>query len=180
MALVGLGGIGKTQIALQFAFLLRRNKPDYSIFWLPAFSMASFEQECTKLVKTLGIRCSEDEDVREAVRRYLDSEDSGNWVLIVDNADDIDVFRRSTPSGEGILAFLPSNNDKGYIILTTRSKEVAVVLAKKEVVKLPQMGLKEASDLLEKSLIDADGPRNSKALTKLLDAFSCYPLAITT
>ncbi|KAF4950439.1 hypothetical protein FSARC_13197 [Fusarium sarcochroum] len=179
VALLGLGGIGKTQIALQFAFLLKQNKPDYSIFWLPAYSMASFEQECAKFVKTLGIRCSDGEDAREVVRQYLNSEDSGSWFLIVDNADDINVFRRSTTSGGGILAFLPTNNDNGCILLTTRSKEVAVALARKEIMKLPHMGFEDASDLLEKSLIDDNGPRNDQAVAKLLNALSFHPLAIS-
>ncbi|KAH7460536.1 hypothetical protein FOMA001_g19548 [Fusarium oxysporum f. sp. matthiolae] len=182
IALVGLGGIGKTQIALHLAFWVKKTKPDYSVFWMPAFSMASFEQECVKLVKTLGIRWSEGDDAREVVRQHLSSGVSGKWFLIVDNADDMNLLRRSTHPGGGILDFLPSNAG-GRILLTTRSKQVAVASAGNEVVKLPQMGLKEASGLLKKSLIDEGGPRHDElhddeTVTKLIEILTFLPLAI--
>jgi CO dehydrogenase nickel-insertion accessory protein CooC1 len=43
MAVVGLGGIGKTQVALEFAQSVKKEKPEYSIFWVPALSLESFE-----------------------------------------------------------------------------------------------------------------------------------------
>ncbi|KAF5638937.1 hypothetical protein F25303_7511 [Fusarium sp. NRRL 25303] len=51
VALVGLGGIGKTQIALQLAFLVKKTKPDYSVFWMPALSMAGFEKAASVAAK---------------------------------------------------------------------------------------------------------------------------------
>ncbi|RQM05141.1 hypothetical protein DH86_00003147 [Scytalidium sp. 3C] len=42
-AIVGLGGIGKTQVALQFAYWVKENRPEYSIFWIPAISKAAYE-----------------------------------------------------------------------------------------------------------------------------------------
>jgi KaiC/GvpD/RAD55 family RecA-like ATPase len=44
MSIVGLGGTGKTQVALQFAYAVKESQPEWSIFWLPAVSMESFEQ----------------------------------------------------------------------------------------------------------------------------------------
>ncbi|EXM13838.1 hypothetical protein FOTG_17727 [Fusarium oxysporum f. sp. vasinfectum 25433] len=177
VALVGLGGIGKTQIALQLAFWVKENKQDYSVFWMPALSMAGFEQECMKLVKTLGIRCSEGEDAKDAVRQHLSSKDAGSWFLVVDNADDAEIFHKSTHTGGGILNFLPSS-DNGRTLFTTRSKQVAIAAAKTAIEKLPQMHPEEAIDLLKRSLIDKDGLDDSESVSQLLDALTCLPLAI--
>lgn len=41
-AIVGLGGVGKTQIALVAAFRVREKHPDCSVFWVPALDAISF------------------------------------------------------------------------------------------------------------------------------------------
>src|ERR1700733_13390795 len=51
IALVGLGGIGKTQIAVEFAYRVKAGWPKYSIFWMPALSMESMEQACGDIAK---------------------------------------------------------------------------------------------------------------------------------
>ncbi|RKK79600.1 hypothetical protein BFJ71_g16159 [Fusarium oxysporum] len=177
VALVGLGGLGKTQIALQLAFWVRENKPDYSVFWMPALSMADFEQECVKLVRALGIRCSEGEDAKDAVRQYLCSKDAGSWFLVVDNADDVEILHKSTHPGGGILDFLPSS-DNGRTLFTTRSRKVASVVAKTTVETLLPMHPEEATGLLEKSLIDKEELKDIENVSQLLDALTYLPLAI--
>ncbi|KAL9560712.1 hypothetical protein ACKAV7_015029 [Fusarium commune] len=177
VALVGLGGLGKTQIALQLAFWVKENKPDYSVFWMPAFSMAGFEQECVKLVRALGIRCPEGEDAKDVVRQHLSSKDAGSWFLVVDNADDVEIFHKSTHSGSGILDFLPSS-DNGRTLFTTRSRKVASVAAKTMVETLLQMHPEEATGLLKKSLINKDELEDIENVSRLLDALTYLPLAI--
>jgi Cdc6-like AAA superfamily ATPase len=51
----GLGGIGKTQVALQFAYSVKEDYPEFSIFWVQALSMETFEQGCMEMAKALGI-----------------------------------------------------------------------------------------------------------------------------
>ncbi|KAF4339610.1 Nephrocystin-3 [Fusarium beomiforme] len=183
VALVGLGGIGKTRIALRLAFWAKENKPCYSIFWMSALSMASFKQDCMNLAKSLGIECSQDDDEREIIKQHLSSRNIGKWFLVIDNADDVEILCRSEHDDKGILDFLPTNRD-GRILLTTRSNQIAVTAARNKVVKLLQMSLEEASELLKKSLIDDEsGLRNDELcdkeiVEKLLKALTCLPLAI--
>ncbi|KAK3934880.1 hypothetical protein QBC46DRAFT_272934, partial [Diplogelasinospora grovesii] len=56
VALVGLGGVGKTQVALELAYWARENHPEHSIFWVPALSGATFEQAYAEIAKKLAIR----------------------------------------------------------------------------------------------------------------------------
>ncbi|KAG9494769.1 hypothetical protein J7337_013908 [Fusarium musae] len=181
VALVGLGGAGKTQVALHMAYWAKRHEEDCSVFWIPAFSMAGFEQECVKLVKKLDISCSEGEDPKEVVKRHLSSGKVKRWFMVVDNADDIDILRFSRSSDKGIFSFLP-HHDNGRILITTRSREVAFAM-KIQVVELMQMDPKEASDLLRTLLDNENGSRDDelrddKTLTTLLEGLTYLPLAI--
>ncbi|KAL6410643.1 Nephrocystin-3 [Ilyonectria robusta] len=178
VALVGLGGMGKTQVALHLAHWVKHNHPDHSVFWMPAFSMASFEQACTELVKKLNIQCTEEkEDAKELVRQHLSSQDLGSWLLIVDNADDIEILDGLEQRPSGILDFLPQSN-YGRILFTTRSQEVAVVAAKTKVVRLSEMSWQEATSFLEKSLLQQDPLQNNGLVAELLEKLTYLPLAI--
>ncbi|ORY62365.1 uncharacterized protein BCR38DRAFT_517816 [Pseudomassariella vexata] len=126
VALVGLGGIGKTQVALQFAYWMKKNKPEYSIFWVSALSNDTFEQSYAEIARELDIRTNADEkDLKELVCRHLSSEAAGRWLFVLDNADDIDVLFGSSHKLGGIHAHIPEN-ENGLILLTTRSKEAAL------------------------------------------------------
>jgi len=119
MAIAGLGGVGKTQVALEFAYAVKKTQLEYSVFWMPALSMESFEQACAQIARILGIsQAAEDkEDVKELVRRYLSSERAGQWLLIVDNADDMEIVTGSKQV-RGIADYLPHSNE-GLVLFTT-------------------------------------------------------------
>ena len=78
LALFGLGGIGKTQVALQLARWVKVHIPDCSIFWAPALSLESFEQACAQIARELQIyQNAEGESAIEMVHRQLSSDKSG-------------------------------------------------------------------------------------------------------
>ncbi|KAI8656304.1 NB-ARC domain-containing protein [Fusarium sp. Ph1] len=181
IALVGLGGMGKTQIALQLAHLVKSNSQEYencSVIWIPALSMASFEQACTTIVNKFGIKCAGDEDPKEIIREFLSSDKAGKWLLIIDNADDMSVLYGSTQQPGGIADFLP-DSDNGRILFTTRSQGVAVGVAGSCVVELSEMGPEEAKALLQKSLIKKDQVQDDELVGELLQKLTHLPLAIS-
>ncbi|MCJ1307313.1 hypothetical protein MMC25_000959 [Agyrium rufum] len=171
VALFGLGGVGKTQVALQFAYWVKKNWPEYSIFWVAATNAESFEQAYTEIARLLAISKAADEDVREMVQRYLSLEAAGKWLLIVDNADEMDVIG-------SINKYLPEN-EEGLILFTTRHRAIAVSLARSDVVELQKMDQQEAMSYLEKSLIRKNLIHNTVVATELLDELTFLPLAIT-
>ncbi|KIX99702.1 uncharacterized protein Z520_04338 [Fonsecaea multimorphosa CBS 102226] len=177
VSLVGLGGVGKTQVAFQIAYWTKENKPDYSVFWVSAMSGASFEQACTEISEQLEIRKrSDNEDVRQSLRQWLESDEGGKWLLVVDNADDMDILFGSSEN-DGIFQYLPES-DSGLILFTTRFRRVAAEVGG-EMVNLAEMSAPEAIRLLGNCLFRKDLLGDEKGLADLLQELTYLPLAIT-
>ncbi|KAF5229798.1 hypothetical protein FANTH_14071, partial [Fusarium anthophilum] len=178
MALVGLGGVGKTQIALRFAYQIKEKRPEYSIFWVPVLSAETAEHAYEDIAKKLRLqKSSEDEDVKDLVCQHLSSDKAGKWLFIVDNADEEELIL-GTADKAGLEGYLPQS-DNGIILLTTRSGQVADEFAQADVIYIEQMDQEEAKNLLEKSLVQRDLLRDKVATGELLAYLTFLPLAIT-
>jgi hypothetical protein len=177
MALVGLGGIGKTQVALRFAYKVKEQYPEYSICWVAALSEGTFEQAYTDVARKLGVKVSDKtKDIKQSLFRHLSSKDSGKWLLIVNNADDPDlVFGSGT--GLGIIKHV-LRTENGLVLLTTRSQEVAVDFAETHIVEIQAMDPDEATRFFERSLIQRNILDNQAPVTELLHILAHLPLAI--
>ncbi|KAK0709372.1 hypothetical protein B0T26DRAFT_742842 [Lasiosphaeria miniovina] len=73
----GLGGIGKTQIALETAFRVRKKYQDCSVFWAPAVNATSFENAYRTIGRQLQVPGIDE-----------DTADAKTLLLVVDNAND--------------------------------------------------------------------------------------------
>jgi Cdc6-like AAA superfamily ATPase len=179
IAVVGLGGVGKTQVALQFAYSVLDKHPDVSVFWIHALSLETFEQACREVAGVLGILGMEDgkEDAKELIQRHLSAERAGKWMLVVDNADDMEVLEGSDGK-KGILDYLPES-ESGLMLYTTRDKKTAHSLAGNSTMDVEKMELATASDLFKKMLTRKDLLYEEAIVGKLLVELDFLPLAIT-
>jgi len=110
-ALFGLGGVGKTQIALEYA---HRFMADYDIvWWIPAEHTDAVVASLAELGDRLGAPGGEDMALacREAVRMLARGLPDKRWLLIYDNADD----------PEQLTDFLPREGG-GHILVTSRNR----------------------------------------------------------
>ncbi|KAG6987556.1 hypothetical protein FOFC_05764 [Fusarium oxysporum] len=178
VALVGLGGIGKTQIALQLAYWIQKNKQDYSVFWVPALSRASFEQACMEIIDACGIPAADSDNAIESVREYLSSRRAGKWLLVVDNADDANIVMGSPGAESGIYQSLPKS-DEGRILFTTRYRKVAVSVAGRNVLEVPAMSREDARSYFKQALIQKMSLSDKQVIDHLLALLTHLPLAIT-
>ncbi|KAH8726009.1 hypothetical protein GQ44DRAFT_706271 [Phaeosphaeriaceae sp. PMI808] len=178
MSIVGLGGAGKTQVALQFVFTVKETMSAVSIFWMPALSMESFEQACVGIVAALQIGRAgpSEDDAKELVREHLSAERAGRWLLVLDNADDPNLLF-GTEKSRGIVDYLPES-ENGKTVFTTRVQEVAVSLTRGDVLELGPMGQADAAVFLEKSLINKSLIQDRIVTAELLDELAYLPLAI--
>ncbi|KAF9777671.1 hypothetical protein IL306_004342 [Fusarium sp. DS 682] len=178
IALIGLGGIGKTQIALQLAYWVKMNKQDYSVFWVPALSRASFEHACMEIIYACSIPTADSDNAIESVRQYLSSKRAGKWFLVVDNADDAQTVMGSMGAESGIYRSLPQSH-KGRILFTTRYRKLAVSVAGRNILDVPAMSQGEARSYLKEALIREISLDDDTAANRLLTLLTHLPLAIT-
>ncbi len=83
MAFWGVGGVGKTQIALQYAFKEKNRRPGCHVFWIPAIRVSTFEKAYLDIRHRLKIPGISDNntDVKALVQEKLSDEASGNGFL---------------------------------------------------------------------------------------------------
>lgn len=177
-ALWGLGGCGKTAIALEFAYRTRKQHPHCAVFWVPAISQKSFMDAYRDIGVLLKIPHIQDEnaDVKQLVQRELSGERSGEWLMVVDNADDVDVLFQEDTDGTRLFDHLP-NNRRGSLLFTTRTRKAAIKEAGVNTMQLLEMSQKEARNVLEKSLVEKS-LLEDHAIGKFLEDLSYLPLAI--
>ncbi|KAL4732589.1 hypothetical protein ACLX1H_001607 [Fusarium chlamydosporum] len=185
-ALHGLGGVGKTQIALAYSYWLQGVSKGISVFWVHASSAERFSEAYTKIAKAYKIPGHDDPsfDALSAVKDWLESDESGQWMMIVDNADDMHLFfpqsdgpPQSMSSGEDNLAeFLP-DCAHGTILITTRNMQVGSRLLKgKRPIEVNKMDEHEATQLLRQGLQQGDEPLET--LLQLSSRLEFLPLAL--
>ncbi|KKF92089.1 Patatin [Ceratocystis platani] len=181
VALVGLGGMGKTQVALKFAYTVKNKYADYSVFWLTAASMDGFRNSCKELAAALGIDASDDEDPRILVKNYLDATICGKWLLVLDNLDDPGLLDAAAKESK-ISTFLPKSDD-WRIMFTTRSKSVAWLAVKTDSLELEEMSSEDLTTILMRSVEGHDDQshiHNEQSVNELLNQLCHLPLAIHT
>ncbi|KAJ5926086.1 Acyl transferase/acyl hydrolase/lysophospholipase, partial [Penicillium verrucosum] len=179
IAIFGLGGIGKTQIALELAYQTREIYPDCAIFWLPAVDMESLQHAYQMIADQLGIGLDDTtQDLKIQVKDHLSKPSSGRWLLIFDNADEIDMWTGSEPlTPGGLKDYLPTS-DQGAIVFTTRSNKVAQYLAITDIIKIHEMDEHKATHVLRNSLVDKEVLHDAESTLKLLSRLTFLPLAI--
>jgi hypothetical protein len=107
----GLGGVGKTQLAIEYAYA---RATDYDlVFWIAAEEPGSIPDQFATLAQLLGLDpVPEPEGLQAQVHDALRAVQG--WLLIFDNADTVEGIRPWLPRGPQ-PAGIP-----GHVIVTTR------------------------------------------------------------
>ncbi len=107
--LIGLGGIGKTQLAIEYAY---RYREVYDwVFWLRAETQGTLIADITSILDRLSLAKGGEQDqhtILSSFKHWLTTH--SQWLLILDNVDDLQV----------IYDLLPES--KGHILLTARAQ----------------------------------------------------------
>ncbi|MFB9682887.1 FxSxx-COOH system tetratricopeptide repeat protein [Amycolatopsis plumensis] len=155
-ALHGMGGIGKTQMAVEYIY---RHLPDYDIvWWIQATQPTQIRKSLTELAQRLKLPNSDEAitavpAVREALRRGRPHD---RWLLVFDSAEDPDTVRAFFPQG-----------GKGHILVTSRNPDWAGIARPLEVAVFRRAESKQLLGRRGPVLDDADADRISSKLGDL-------------
>ena len=109
----GLGGIGKTQLAVEYAY---RYQHEYqAVLWAHAETTETLTTSYTEIAKLLQLPqkdAQEQKEIVQGVKDWLSRQQ--NWLLILDNADEPEV----------LIPFLPQKVG-GHLIITTRAADLS-------------------------------------------------------
>lgn len=166
LAISGLGGIGKTQTAVEYAY--RYCKEYKAILWAKADSYEALVSEYVAIADVLNLPEKDEPEQNiavNAVKRWL-KRNSG-WLLILDNADDTKL----------VEDFLPFDT-RGHILLTSRA-QVFDNLGIANPIELERMSPEEAKQffLLRTGRTDLDTVEID-AIEQLISELDYLPLAL--
>ncbi|KAJ6109292.1 hypothetical protein N7486_001526 [Penicillium sp. IBT 16267x] len=167
IALVGVGGVGKSQLAIEYCYQLRDQSPKTWVFWVYASNAARFEQSFRDIADQAKIPGRQDPtaNIFQLVESWLRDRKRVKWLLILDNVDDDGFLRQPSTIGQQglqigqtntsikpLLDFIP-RSPNGSIIITSRNKEVALrIVDPEDVIKIEPMNRSEALKLLQQKL----------------------------
>ncbi|KAL8318561.1 hypothetical protein RB597_005713 [Gaeumannomyces tritici] len=192
-ALWGLGGSGKTQVALEYAYRRWHNSAPCSVFWVHADNEATFTQDYQSIAKKLRLPANlQNEELLAAVRDRIEAEPS--WVLVLDNADNLGLFGVGwrTPGASGqphrtTTDYAPKNlrqfvprGPTGTVLWTTRDERIAgSLVVARQTINVARMEAGEAVKLLETMRNQAIDDAERDNASELLAELDWLPLAIS-
>ncbi|KAL2816120.1 hypothetical protein BJX63DRAFT_430412 [Aspergillus granulosus] len=160
VALFGLGGVGKSQIAIEFAYDIWAQS-QCSVFWVSASSLDRFRESYTAIFeKHVASDAEETSDKLTHVKHWLEKEHR-DWVLIIDNADETALFEANKSGVEdeerqSILSFLPESLH-GVTLITTRNRAAGVKFTKglaNTLIEVQPMTSEESKCLIKNTVTD--------------------------
>ncbi|KAI9867923.1 MAG: hypothetical protein M1813_007745 [Trichoglossum hirsutum] len=174
----------KSQIAIEYSYRLAENFPDYWIFWVYSSSEERFNksyQEIANKSRLPGRENPKAEIINRLVSEWLKSELSGRWLMILDNADNADVFFRRTSGSspekkETLFSYIPQATN-GLILITSRDREAAFRLTGDGggLIYVNKMPKGDSMALLRTKL---QGDQSDDEVGDLVEALEYLPLAI--
>lgn len=171
-AINGLGGIGKTQVAVEYAY--RYHEHYQVVLWAQADSqetLISSYMTIANLLKLPERDAQEQSTTIEAVKRWLHTH--SQWLFILDNAEDLAL----------LAGFLPPSLG-GHVLVTTRIQAMGRLAVRVGEIKTlsPEQGalflLQRAGRLVSESSLEMASSDDRALALQIVQEFGGLPLAL--
>ncbi|KAH7111892.1 P-loop containing nucleoside triphosphate hydrolase protein [Dactylonectria estremocensis] len=179
-ALWGLGGSGKTQIALDYAYRRCDNDSECCVFWVHADNEATFMSDYKTIGKRLGVDEQLDgSDLLDAVCSKIG--ERSKWVIVLDNADNLGLFgvgQAQEGTNENLRKYIP-HTSQGTLLWTSRDAHIAgTLVGSRRGIEVRSMATDEATTLLAR-VRDEESTFEEEGVDALLEELQRLPLAIS-
>ena len=176
----GLGGCGKTTVALELA--RRAGEAGHPVFWLSAQQQSRLIAGMRAIAQEIGVPEDQVEDAwsgrgsaPDLLWRYLDALDT-RWLLVIDNADEPGLLAADDGEpGDGTGWARPSA--AGLTVITTRVGSPETWGSRAEAHQIGVLKVEDAADVLIDLAGHAGDRRDAKALA---DRLAGLPLALVS
>ncbi|KAL7943744.1 P-loop containing nucleoside triphosphate hydrolase protein [Trichoderma barbatum] len=178
-ALWGLSGSGKTQIALDYIYRRNHEDPACDIFWAHVDNETSFARDYQKIARKLSPDSKlNGEELFLEVRDRIES--LQQWLLILDNADDLTRFGVGVASDQtqSLLKYIPQGPG-GTVLWTSCDEQIVGLVGPSRGVQITHMNIKEAEQLLAKTRNQSIRDDEIQDVRLLLKELQWLPLAIS-
>lgn len=135
VVLEGLGGMGKTQMAVKF---VKKHRDKFSaVFWMNGKNEDTLKQSFADVVKRIyeeypsstslkaAAESKNPNQVIEAVKQWLSTKGNTKWIVVFDNFDNPKLPGITDPQAYDIKSYFPKA-DQGFILITTRSTRLRI------------------------------------------------------
>ncbi|KAF1346346.1 kinesin light chain 3 [Lizonia empirigonia] len=182
LAIVGPGGTGKSQLALEVAHRTRLNNKSCSVFWMDASDKESLYRSYTSVAQKLRIPGYNDDqaDMKQVVERCVAELSTRQCLLIFDNVEGATVRPSGsllTSEAADLADFLP-HSKLCSVISTTTESDIAEVSTPQDVTALHELTPDTALRMLQNRLITPLSNAEQQEAMHLLRELSCLPLAV--
>ncbi|KAJ8105580.1 hypothetical protein OPT61_g10088 [Boeremia exigua] len=180
LAIVGLGGTGKSQLALEVAHRTKQSNKDCSVFWIDAGDINSLYRSYARVAQKLRIPgCGDEADTEHLVKCCVAELSKRQCLLILNNIESTTVGPKSSSAGEAddLAGVLPHSKHCSVIFTTTES-DLAETLAPRNVTVLHELTPKAALSMLQNRLKTPLSTIEQQEAMHLLRRLLYLPLAV--
>jgi tetratricopeptide (TPR) repeat protein len=181
LAIVGPGGTGKSQLALEAAYRTKQNSRSCSVFWMDASDIDSLYRSYASVAQKLSIPGYDDDqpDIKQVAKRCVAAISARQCLLIYDNVEGttLQPSGSSTTQAADLADFLP-HSKLCSVIFTTTESNTAEVLAPQNVTVLHELTPDTALRMLQNRLTTPLSNAEQQDTMHLLEELSYLPLAV--